>query len=74
MIYPCPSKSHGVFKGKKMQKITKWTKCFVVQIYQDNEWVTKTKPITELQAIRFMLQDSFLNKFYKRNEARVTQI
>jgi hypothetical protein len=57
-----------------MKKINKWTKCFVVQIYQDGEWITKTKAITELQAIRLMLANRFLHSFYERKEARVTQL
>ena len=57
-----------------MQKINKWTKCFVVQIYQDGQWETKTKPLTELQAIRLMLENRLLNNFYQRNEARVAHI
>lgn len=57
-----------------MQKITKWSKCFVVQINEDGEWKTKTTPITELQAVRMMLQNRFLRNFYERNQARVTQV
>lgn len=57
-----------------MKKVTKWSKSFVVQIYQDGEWVTKTKAVTELQAIRLMLENRFLHSFYERKKARVTQL
>jgi hypothetical protein len=57
-----------------MQKITKWTKCFVVEIQDEGQWKIMTKPVTELQAIRLMLQDSILRRFYDRNEARVIKL
>ena len=57
-----------------MKKVTKWTKCFVVQIQEDGNWKTMTQPVTELQAIRLMLQQRILRHFYERNEARVSQL
>lgn len=57
-----------------MKKVTKWTKCFVVQIQENGTWKTMTQPITELQAIRMMLQERILRRFYDRNEARVVQL
>ena len=57
-----------------MKKITKWTKCFVVQIQENGTWKTMTQPVTELQAIRLMLQQRILRHFYERNEARVFQL
>jgi hypothetical protein len=56
-----------------MQKITKWTKCFVVQVQEGGQWKTMTKPVTELQAIRLMLEQRILRSFYERNEARVAK-
>ena len=56
-----------------MQKINKWTKCFVVQVLENGNWKTMTQPITELQATRLMLQERILRRFYDRNEARVVQ-
>lgn len=56
-----------------MQKITKWTKCFVVQIQENDQWKTVTKPVTELQAIRLMLEQRILRSFYERNQARVAK-
>jgi hypothetical protein len=57
-----------------MKKVTKWTKCFVVQIQENGNWKTMTQPVTELQAIRLMLQQRILRHFYERNEARVLQL
>ena len=57
-----------------MKKVTKWTKCFVVQVQEDGDWKTMTKPVTELQAIRLMLQERILRRFYDRFEARVVQL
>ena len=57
-----------------MKKVTKWTKCFVVQIQENGAWKTMTHPITELQAIRMMLQQRILRHFYERNEARVVKL
>lgn len=57
-----------------MKKVTKWTKCFVVQIQENGNWKTMTQPVTELQAIRLMLQQRILRHFYERNEARVMQL
>lgn len=56
-----------------MQKITKWTKCFVVQVQEGGQWKTMTKPVTELQAIRLMFEHRILRSFYERNEARVAK-
>jgi hypothetical protein len=56
-----------------MQKFTKWTKCFVVQVQEGGQWKTMTKPVTELQAIRLMLEQRILRSFYERNEARVAK-
>jgi len=56
-----------------MQKVTKWTKCFVVQVQEGGQWKTMTKPVTELQAIRLMLEQRILRSFYERNEARVAK-
>jgi intein-encoded DNA endonuclease-like protein len=57
-----------------MKKITKWTKCFVVEIQNEGQWKIMTKPVTELQAIRLMLQERILRRFYDRNEARVIKV
>ena len=57
-----------------MKKVTKWTKCFVVQIQENGNWKTMTQPVTELQAIRLMLQQRILRHFYERNEPRVSQL
>jgi len=56
-----------------MKKITKWTKCYVVQVQEDGNWKDMTTPLTERQAVRLMLQDRILRRFYDRNEARVFQ-
>jgi hypothetical protein len=57
-----------------MKKVTKWTRCFVVQVQEDGNWKTMTKPVTYLQAVRFMLQERILRRFYDRNEARVFEL
>ena len=54
-----------------MKKISKWTKCYVVQVQEGGDWKTMTKPVTELQAIRMMLNERILRRFYDRDEARV---
>lgn len=54
-------------------KITKWTKCFVVEVF-DGTWKVKTKPMTELQAMRLMLQQPILRHYYDTNHARVSQL
>jgi hypothetical protein len=57
-----------------MKKVTKWTKCFVVQVLEDGDWKTMTKPVTELQAIRLMVQERILRRYHDRFEARVFQL
>lgn len=56
-----------------MPKTTKWTKCFVVEIFENDNWKTMTKPMTELQAVRLMLTERILRRFYDLNQARVVQ-
>jgi len=47
----------------------------IIQIQENGEWRTVSRyPMTYLQAIRLMLQDRILRRFYDRNEARVVQM
>jgi hypothetical protein len=57
-----------------MQKTTKWTKCFVVEVFENGFWKTMTRPMTELQAMRLMLTDRILCRFYDINKARVVKV
>ena len=62
-----------MFKENTMKKVTKWTKCFVVEVF-DGTWKVKTEPMTQLQAIRLMLSERILRRFYDTNMARVVQL
>jgi hypothetical protein len=57
-----------------MKKVTKWTKCFVVEIFENGFWRTMTRPMTELQAMRLMLTERILRRFYDIKMARVVRV
>ena len=57
-----------------MKKTTKWTKCFVVEIFENGLWRIATSPMTELQAMRLMLTQRILRRFYDIDMARVVQV
>ncbi len=38
-------------KGQTM-KVTKWTKCYVIQTLDEGQWSNRTAPMTYLQAAR----------------------
>ena len=54
--------------------MNKWTKCFVVQVFEDDKWKTMTRPMTEMQAIRLSLTERILRRFYDMNALRIINI
>lgn len=71
VIDPCPY--IGVTPGKQaMNQNFSRKKNHVIQLLIDGQWVTKSKPVTELQAIRLMLE--FFRWEFDMCRARVEKI
>lgn len=57
-----------------MKKITKWTKCYIIQVKDDDGWRTVSKdPLTQLQAVRLVVQTQFLRNYFDANNVRIQQ-
>jgi hypothetical protein len=57
-----------------MKKITKWTKCYIIQVKDDDGWRTVSKdPLTQLQAVRLIVQTQFLRNYFDANNVRIQQ-
>jgi hypothetical protein len=58
-----------------MKKTTKWSKCFIIQVKDDDGWRTVSKdPMTELQAIRLAVQTQFLRQYIDKNSIRIQKM
>jgi hypothetical protein len=58
-----------------MKKLTKWSKCFVIQVKEDTGWRTVSKePLTELQAVKLAVQTQFLRQYLDSNSLRIQRI
>jgi len=57
-----------------MKRITKWTKCYIIQVNDGEGWRTVSKdPLTQLQAVRLVVQTQFLRRYFDTNNVRVQQ-
>tara|TARA_R110000868_G_scaffold103112_1_gene284027 strand:+ start:2379 stop:2558 length:180 start_codon:yes stop_codon:yes gene_type:complete len=54
--------------------MSKWSKHYMIEILRDGQWRVITRhPLTYLQAVRLMLQDTMLRRYHDRAEARVVK-
>lgn len=57
-----------------MKTTNKWTKCYIIQVKDDNGWRTVSKdPLTQLQAVRLAVQTKFLRVYMDSNNLRIQQ-
>jgi hypothetical protein len=57
-----------------MKRINKWTKCYIIQVKDDEGWRTVSKdPLTQLQAVRLAVQTNFLRRYMESNNLRIQQ-
>lgn len=57
-----------------MKKITKWTKCYTIQVKDNEGWRTVSRePLTQLQAVRLIVQTQFLRNYFDSNNVRIQQ-
>ena len=52
--------------------MSKWSRTHVVEVLENGQWIAKTKPTTEAQAARLLLNNPYLRRFFENRQYRIT--